>query len=510
MNSTRHTQVLALILAALGLSIFGYKVFELKYPLTPKHQTTVWDIEILLDFSGRNEAVRIETFIPALSAQREILEEQFYNGAFGLGVEDVAPAPNRRAVWTYRSAADRKVLRYRARLLGESAATPLPTSMQRKLRRQSPPASDTVQRQAFLVWSNALRRQSADDSSLSNLIIGQIFFAEAVDEIEALLPGLPDRLARLSLARDILIAQGIPARIANGIYLDGPSRRAQTQSWLEYHVDGNDRRFFPGGEPGRFLAIWYGNDSLVTARGVSELDRQIAIQPARLSAEGMAMRSIRDDGGALGWFSFGDLPLTTQLVYKVLVTIPVGILILVFLRQFIGLTTLGTFMPVLIGIAFRETALLSGIALFVVLIAAGLAMRFYLERLKLLLVPRLAVVLVFIVLCMTGMTILMNDTGQDIGLSISLFPMVILTMTIERMSIVWEESSPGDAIKQGMGSLFVAAVTYLAMSNDYVEYIMFHFLELLLVIMALCLLMGKYTGLRFNELIRFRELSTKS
>lgn len=508
MTSTRHTQLLALVLAVMGLSIFGYKVFALNYPLTPKHQTTVWDLEILLDFSGRNEAVRIETFIPALSSQREILKEQFYNGAFGLGVEDVSP--NRRAIWTYRSAADRKVLRYRARLLGESDRTPLPAAMQKKLRRDSPRTEDPVQRQAFLVWSSALRRQSADDSSLANLIIDQIFNAEAVDEIEALLPGLPDRLARLSLARDTLVAQGIPARIANGIFLDGPSRRAQTHAWLEYHVDGKDRRFFPGSTPSQFLSIWYGNKRLITARGVSELDYQIAIQPARLSTEGIAMRTIRDEGGALGWLSFGDLPLTTQLVYKVLVTIPVGILILVFLRQFIGLTTLGTFMPVLIGIAFRETALLSGIALFVVLIAAGLAMRFYLEHLKLLLVPRLAVVLVFIVLCMTGMTILMNDAGQDIGLSISLFPMVILTMTIERMSIVWEESSPADAIKQGMGSLFVAAVTYLAMSHDYVEYIMFHFLELLLIIMALCLLMGKYTGLRFNELIRFRELAAKS
>ena len=510
MTSTRHTQLLAFVLVALGLTIFSYKVFHLNYPVTPKHQTTVWDIEIFLDFSGRNEPVRIETFIPARSRDREILEEQFYNGAFGLGVEEVTPTPNRKAIWTYRSAADRKVLRYRARLFGDTEATPLPSVMQRKLRRETPPIDDLVQRQAFLVWSSDLRRQSADDSSLANLILAQVFSSDTVDEIEALLPALPNHLARLSLARDTLRAQGIPARIANGIYLDGASPRAEVNSWLEYHVEGKDQRYFRGTKPTRFLALWFGTDRLISARGVSELDTQIALQPARLSAEGMAMRTIRAEGGALGWFSFAELPLTTQLVYQVLVTIPVGILILVFLRQFIGLTTLGTFMPVLIGIAFRETALMSGIALFVVLVAAGLAIRFYLERLKLLLVPRLAVVLIFIVLCMTGMTILLNDTGQDIGLSISLFPMVILTMTIERMSIVWEESSPSDAIQQGLGSLFVAAVTYLAMSNNYVEYLMFHFLELLLVIMALCLLMGKYTGLRFNELIRFRELAAKS
>lgn len=80
-------------------------------------------------------------------------------------------------------------------------------------------------------------------------------------------------------------------------------------------------------------------------------------------------RVAKAEGSAMQWFSFNRLPITTQLVYQVLVTIPVGILMLVFLRQFIGLQTLGTFMPVLIGIAFRETALVNGVILFTALIA---------------------------------------------------------------------------------------------------------------------------------------------
>ena len=47
------------------------------------------------------------------------------------------------------------------------------------------------------------------------------------------------------------------------------------------------------------------------------------------------------------------------------------------------------------------------------------------------------------------------------------------------------------------------------MTNTHVEYLMFNFPELLLVIMAICLLMGKYTGLRLSELIRFRELDDR-
>ena len=165
-------------------------------------------------------------------------------------------------------------------------------------------------------------------------------------------------------------------------------------------------------------------------------------------------------------------------------------------------------MPVLIGIAFRETALVNGLLLFSALIALGLALRFYLERLQLLLVPRLAVVVIFIVMVMAGITIALTNSNQAIGLSISLFPIVIPHHgPSKRMSIVWEESSASEAIKQGVGSLGVAAVTYLAMTNNHVEYWMYQFPELLIALMGLCVLMGRYTGLRLSEFWRFRELA---
>lgn len=509
MNSLDHTRLLAFALIAIGLWVFGTKVLRDGYPLSPDVQTTVWEYELYIDFTTSNEPARLEAFIPAAGPERNVSQEQFYNGAFGLRLDREAGTGNRLAIWTYRYPNDRKVLRYRARLMSESEATPLPDRMRTETARRTPDFATDLERQAFLVWSSQLRRRSADDESLAELILQEIFAPDPVDEVDALLPALRPPLDRLSLARDVLESQGIPARIANGVPLDQARRRAELIHWLEYHVEGQDKRHFDGPTPARFFALWYGIDDFITAEGVSELDPQLSLQPVRVAAED----AIRRDGAGnelpLAWFSFDRLPITTQLVYQVLVTIPVGILLLVFLRQFVGLQTLGTFMPVLIGIAFRETALLTGIVLFSALVGLGLAMRFYLERLRLLLVPRLAVVLIFIVLCMAAITLLMDGTGRAIGLSISLFPMVILTMTIERMSIVWEEYSAQDAIKQGLGSLLVASLAYLAMSNPNVEFLMFNFPELLFVIMGLCLLMGKYTGLRLSEVIRFRELAGK-
>lgn len=512
MNSLRHALLLGAALILAGVAVFLIKVFSLGYPVASDATETVWDFEIFLEFDGRDEPARLEVYLPAGDVARTFPQEQFYNGPFGLNLTTETETRNRKAIWTYRYPSNRKVLRYTAQTIGETGATPLPDSFTKAQNKAALFEADPIKRQAFIVWSGDLRRRSADDLSFADLALKETFETRTeseqyADEIAVLLEGRTGVIGRLEIARQTLRDAGIPARIANGVYLTEARRRVDIRHWLEYHLDGKDYRYFPDGDPARFFTIWYGPDDLVTARGIDELDIQIALQERRNATVDVVRQSGNGAPRIDKVFGFNELPLTTQLVYKVLVTIPVGITILVFLRQFIGFKTLGTFMPVLIGIAFRETALINGLLLFSTLIALGLALRFYLERLQLLLVPRLAVVVIFIVMVMAGVTIALTGSSQAIGLSISLFPIVILTMTIERMSIVWEESSASEAIKQGLGSLAIASVSYLAMSNDQVEYLMYQFPELLLVLMGLCVLMGRYTGLRLSELWRFRELA---
>jgi hypothetical protein len=74
------------------------------------------------------------------------------------------------------------------------------------------------------------------------------------------------------------------------------------------------------------------------------------------------------------------------------------------------------------------------------------------------------------------------------------------------MSIVWEEVGPAEAVKQGIGTLVVAALADLVMSLDGVEFLVFVFPEILLLLLAVILLLGRYSGYRLLELVRFRAL----
>jgi 7 transmembrane helices usually fused to an inactive transglutaminase len=110
------------------------------------------------------------------------------------------------------------------------------------------------------------------------------------------------------------------------------------------------------------------------------------------------------------------------------------------------------------------------------------------------------------VLLMAGISVLSHKLDIEPGLSIALFPMVIISMTIERMSIVWEERGASEAIQEGVGSLVVAAVAYVVMGIHRLEHIIFVFPELLLLVVAAALLAGRYTGYRLLELRRFKAL----
>ncbi|MFI4955325.1 MAG: 7TM domain-containing protein, partial [Gammaproteobacteria bacterium] len=82
-------------------------------------------------------------------------------------------------------------------------------------------------------------------------------------------------------------------------------------------------------------------------------------------------------------------------------------------------------------------------------------------------------------------------------------------MTIERMSVVWEEHNGWEALRQGMGSLFAASLSYLAMINAQIEHLFFVFPELILFLIAAMLWLGRYRGYRLTELFRFNTLFEK-
>jgi hypothetical protein len=114
---------------------------------------------------------------------------------------------------------------------------------------------------------------------------------------------------------------------------------------------------------------------------------------------------------------------------------------------------------------------------------------------------------VIVTLLMVLMSLISWKLGLRGVLQITLFPMIIIAWTIERMSLIWEEEGKRNAIMQVAGSVAVAVVAFLFMNVPQIQYWAQYFPELVLVLLAAILLIGLYTGYRLSELHRFRNFS---
>jgi hypothetical protein len=503
--SGRQLFVVVILLASAGLGLVAYKSTVLGFPLVPDEQSELWTIEARVGFERYTPgSVKARLRIPNRLVNFGLLNENFVSRGFGLSIQESDEW--RVAMWAIRRTEGRQALYYRLTVFrDEDMRFDLPTPPFPEVPRMSEPFASSLQEIV-----DEVRRQSADVQTFTSSLLGRMNTADSEDAISLFLYSATNELDRAMLATTLLAGARIPARVIQVLPLAGEPRRMGVIPWLVVH-NGDDWLFFdPGsGEQGlpkdMFIWSWDGTDLVDVSGG---LDENVEFWVTRTTEDmlSVAERRAGSHGSRLVEFSLLDLPLQTQAVYSVLLMIPIGALMIVLMRNLVGVRTFGTFLPILVALAFRETQLLAGIILFMLIIGIGLAVRFYLERLHLLLVPRLASVLTIVVLLMIGIGILSHRLGIEIGLSVALFPMVIMTMVIERMSVVWEERGAGDATIEGAGTLFVASCAYWLMGLDIVQHLVFVFPETLLVALAFMLLFGRYTGYRLSEIKRFKAI----
>ncbi len=505
MKKKKYVYALAAFFTTCGMALFLYKWQVLGFPVTEHQETPVWTIESSIRFESGPGSIKVNLLIPTLTPGFRMLNEHSVSRGYGFSVN--YGSGGRVAQWAIRRADGPQTIYYRISVYRDPASDQLDTTPPFP----PPPAINEPMKTAVEVILEEVREHSADTPTFATELLRRLNDPSPDPNVELIMAEADSRSGIVNAATTILAAARIPARVIRGFRLDGRQRDAEPVPWLEVH-DGDRWRYFnpatgDEGLPGNYFVWWRGSDPLVTVEGGSNVEVSFAVQENHLDAIAIAESQAAARGATAFDFSLYSLPIRTQAVYSVLLMIPIGALVMVVFRNLIGISAFGTFMPVLIALAFRETRLVWGIVLFTLLVALGLSIRFLLDRLRLLLVPRLTAVLIVVVILMLMISLISHRMGLDTGLSVALFPMVIIAMTIERMSVVWEERGPVDAMRQGFGSLVIAIIAYICMELGWLQHLVFTFPELLLVVLALVVIAGRYTGYRLLEIKRFHVLA---
>lgn len=338
----------------------------------------------------------------------------------------------------------------------------------------------------------------------------------ASDNVDAALTdGVGTPLARARVMVTLSRAARIPARLVAGFRIaQGTNVKPHVwaeafveQAWIPYDpTDGWDLTLPPtylpvrrSGGPQESLA----DDQIVDYSNVVGQPKTVFSIRARDRDASLLQGEVRRPSQIL---NLRRLPVPMHTVMTILLLLPFAALITTIMRNVVGIGTFGTFSPALLAMSFIFADLTTGLAILAIVVGVGVVGRTFLEKLRLLMVPRLSIILTMVILCVVfGISILHYMLNRP-NLEFVLLPMVIMTMLIERFYVSAEEDGLMFTIQLAAGTLLVAVLCYLVLLNARIGEFALTYPEVHFFTIAAFIFLGRYAGYRLTELWRFSDL----
>lgn len=207
------------------------------------------------------------------------------------------------------------------------------------------------------------------------------------------------------------------------------------------------------------------------------------------------------------FFIHQGIPLETIVLILIL---PIIATFIAFLRQVVGIKAFGIYTPLIITFAFLATnGLKYGIAIFVTVIAVGMLMRFALRPFRLLYLPRVAIMLSLVAFAILLM-LTIGGSLQRTGLaSVSIFPILIMITLVEKFVAVQIEKGNRTAMILTFETLAISILGYFIASWPWLIKSMLIHPWAILATIPINIILGKWTGLRVTEYVRFKNIIEK-
>ncbi|TAK95253.1 hypothetical protein EPO05_04615 [Patescibacteria group bacterium] len=203
------------------------------------------------------------------------------------------------------------------------------------------------------------------------------------------------------------------------------------------------------------------------------------------------------------YFVAQGVPLETV---SLLLVLPVIATMIAFFRQVLGMKAFGIYTPLIVTFAFLATGIKYGIALFVIVILVGMVSRVLLRKLRILYLPRVAITLTivaFVILALLVAGGAMKRTGLA---AVSIFPLLIMITLVEKFVATQIEKGNQTALILALETMIISAVGYYLASWEMLKEFIIVYPWAILLTLPINILLGKWTGLRLSEYLRFREV----
>ncbi len=183
--------------------------------------------------------------------------------------------------------------------------------------------------------------------------------------------------------------------------------------------------------------------------------------------------------------------------------LPVVATIIALFRQIIGIKAFGIYTPSIITLSFLALGLKYGLIVFFVILIVGTIVRFFIRKIKILYLPAMAIILIIVTLAILILLWVGAFYNKTNILTLSVFPILIMISLIEKFIAVQIGKGLSNAIKLTLETVLLSIVCYFLVSWQTLRIIVLGYPEIIILLILLNLLVGRWSGLRLLEYLRF-------
>ncbi len=492
------------LLFAIAIGMLAYRHFVLKAEFLPVITNDTWKLEVTVDAEELASNKVIKLNIPSTLSKARIIQEGYSQTVQGMTVYESNGI--RTLVWSNRGVENsipEKAFNYSVVLQQGTSGIEIPSNLSQL---SVDLVADFPDYQPELLTKYIREIKQAKKNVA--LELGECFAkSKCLESNTGITKSISIRKKAILLV-NVLRQNNFKAAIARGFYPEKPTKDTNFIYWVRAEKEQKTYNVFLDSEisNGQQVLFWDFLDEL------NQISNPVNMHYSMLPDENYNFLKPQKEVLHSKFFdliSLHDLPASVQVVYRVMLLIPLGALIVAFTRIIIGVSAFGTFMSVLVALSFNQVGLKVGLSLLLIMIVAGLIFRGLMSKMRLLSVARISCTLIFVIMSIAVISKISWNFNLVEGFSATLFPIIVISMIIERMSIMIEEAGIKPTIKNLINTIIMSSIIHLIMTTKIVQYWSFSFWEMHIVIMGLLMLIGRYNGYRLSELFRFRNLVNK-
>jgi len=199
--------------------------------------------------------------------------------------------------------------------------------------------------------------------------------------------------------------------------------------------------------------------------------------------------------------------------------LPVIATVIAFMKQVIGISTFGVYTPTILTLTFWMLGLKFGVITFTILLAIGTIARYLLKKIRILYIPRMAIVLTVVALSIfviLTITVALNLFDAKF-ISFIIFPLLIMSTLTEKFVSIQSEKGYYAAVLIMAKTILISIIALFFIGGeidlyftqfkwDFFRNLMLTYPETILLLIVVNIFLGKWTGLRLLEYVRFREV----